>query len=156
MSFQVGDRVVFKTWEEMKKEYGIKENGDIDCSYVFTIEMEHAIDKTKVYTITQISGDQVVLNDIVWRFFISTDMIKIYTSKSTKYDTILKKDFSKIDKIFNQEVLLSDDNIYIRIGKILCLNKDRFDYYWYTFKKIGLIITGTHLKTVILRQELKS
>ncbi len=38
--FKVGQRVRFKTWEEMEKEFGLDKDGDIDCSKCFTKNMK--------------------------------------------------------------------------------------------------------------------
>lgn len=41
--FKVGDRVQFKTWEEMEKEFGLEKNGDtyIRCRCGFPLRMKH-------------------------------------------------------------------------------------------------------------------
>lgn len=41
--FETGDRVKFRSWEDMRKEFGLTKNGDIDVNEyaVFSIEMKH-------------------------------------------------------------------------------------------------------------------
>ena len=39
--FKVGDRVQFKTWKEMKEEYGLDNAGDIDFPVCFVRAMKH-------------------------------------------------------------------------------------------------------------------
>lgn len=39
-SFDVGDTVVFKEWDEMVREYGLNRYGNIDCKYLFTVDMK--------------------------------------------------------------------------------------------------------------------
>lgn len=130
MDFQVGDKVVFKTWEEMKVEYGINLNGNIGCAYDFTSEMEERIDKERVYTIDQIDGDVVILGDFSWWYTISTDMIKHCEEnielETSIYDSILQKDFSEIDKIISSSGVLGSSRraIYLRIMQLVLLEKE--------------------------------
>lgn len=77
--FQVGQRVQFKTWEEMKKEFGQRKNGTIDCNYGFTDSMKYLCGKKA--TINYIDCDGIViLTDCeinnVKGWTISTDMLK--------------------------------------------------------------------------------
>lgn len=130
MNFQVGDRVVFKTWEEMKAEYGINISGNIDCSHIFTIEMENTINKTKVYTINQIDDNKVLLDGCAY-YIISTDMIKHYEEnielETSIYDSILQKDFSEINKIISSGGVLDSprEAIYLRIMQLVLLEKEK-------------------------------
>lgn len=34
-----GDFVHIKTWEDMENEFGVNGDGNIDCRYLFTIDM---------------------------------------------------------------------------------------------------------------------
>lgn len=40
-TFKVGDRVQFKTWEEMEKEFGLDWGGDINNPTCFVQQMKH-------------------------------------------------------------------------------------------------------------------
>lgn len=39
-TFKVGDKVQFKSWEEMEKEFGVDSDGDIKTQYYFTKSMQ--------------------------------------------------------------------------------------------------------------------
>ena len=53
--FCAGEKVRFKTWKELRSEFGTDENGIIDCGCGFTREMNNDILKGKVYTIEDIT-----------------------------------------------------------------------------------------------------
>lgn len=58
--FKVGDRVQFKSWEELKKEFGITQFGDIPTSpFYFTEQMKHLCNTCA--TISYIDGEDVGL-----------------------------------------------------------------------------------------------
>lgn len=76
IKFRVGDRVQFKSWKEMEKEFGFEEI--IPCLYFFNKEMKHLCGTYA--TIVSISDKEVKLEDftakgdLIWTY--STDMIK--------------------------------------------------------------------------------
>ncbi|MCK9576002.1 MAG: hypothetical protein M0R51_08660 [Clostridia bacterium] len=77
--FKVGDRVQFKTWEEMEKELGLNEDGFINSSIYFTEKMEYLCGTYA--TIEKIYDDrEIKLRDFKekgytnWAY--STDMVK--------------------------------------------------------------------------------
>lgn len=80
--FKVGDRVQFKTWEEMEKEFGVDCFGDIRNGFVTT--MKHLCGTHATIKRFKENGD-VELNhfsskgDTFWGY--STDMIKPVTSE---------------------------------------------------------------------------
>lgn len=70
---RVGDRVRFKTWEEMQREYGGSESC-IDCAFAFTDSMRYLCGTEA--TVTRIGGDgQLFLNPATF-WSISTDMVR--------------------------------------------------------------------------------
>lgn len=77
--FMVGDRVVIKTWEQMKTEYGIDEYETIKCKKSFVKRMRNLCGKKA--TITRKDEEQIWLTfddinaDNGWSF--STDMIEL-------------------------------------------------------------------------------
>ena len=77
MEFKVGDRVRFKTWEEMKAEFGLNDTGSIACKFCFTSEMDDIIDRERDYLITDIRGEEIVFEDLSVSFSYSEDMIKL-------------------------------------------------------------------------------
>lgn len=86
--FKVGDRVQFKTWEEMEKEFKSDSYG-ILCDNDFTLKMRHLCGTQA--TIESIDGDSCVklkdftaIGDIDWGY--STDMIKPYKPKKEVND----------------------------------------------------------------------
>lgn len=54
MDFSVGQKVLFKTWEEMKAEYGVNECGDIQTPFTFVPNMDEEINRDRVFTISTI------------------------------------------------------------------------------------------------------
>lgn len=38
--FQIGDKLRIRQWDDMVKEFGIGENGNIQCTFVFTKQMK--------------------------------------------------------------------------------------------------------------------
>lgn len=75
MKFKVGDKVRVRAWEDMEKEFGLDDSGDIKCLYCFTRSMREYCGK--VYTIAR-TGNSYELdggNEIdVWSF--SDDMLE--------------------------------------------------------------------------------
>lgn len=61
MKFKVGDRVQFKSWEEMEKEFGANKGGSINCRLGFLTEMKCLCGTFA--TIYNICQDRVYLND---------------------------------------------------------------------------------------------
>lgn len=129
MDFKTGDKVVFKTWDELKEEFGIDIIGNIPCKNYYTIEMENTIDKTKVYTISNVSGNgNVNLDNDDIGYAISTDMIKHYEAgvesdtDIVMYKNMLQKDFSKINEWFG--LASPEKDIYINIMEMIFLEKE--------------------------------
>ncbi len=77
MEFKVGDRVKFKTWEEMKAEFGLNDSGDISCRFSFTSKMDDLIDRERDYIITGIRNGKIIFGDLPHFFSYSEDMIKL-------------------------------------------------------------------------------
>lgn len=108
--FLEGDKVRFKTWEEMEAEYGVTGNGNIDCIFLFTLQMEECINREKVYTIRMIDGVQVYFTEEPSNennFNYSVDMIKLVGG-----DDIYRDDLTNLMK-YNLHKLLSKET-YIR------------------------------------------
>ena len=59
---KVGDRVVFKSWDEMEREYGLK-GGAIDCPRTFTTSMQHLCGTEATVTSVVKGGEFVDLKD---------------------------------------------------------------------------------------------
>lgn len=76
MEFKVGDRVRFKTWEEMKTEFGLN-GGSIACKFHFTPEMDNLIDREREYLITGIRDEKITFEDLPRTYSYSEDMIKL-------------------------------------------------------------------------------
>lgn len=60
-SFNIGDRVQFKSWDELKKEFGFAEPGCINCLGGFTTSMTGLCGTTAI--IKEIKPNGVVLLD---------------------------------------------------------------------------------------------
>lgn len=77
--FKVGDRVRFRDWDDMAKEFGTAGIGSIDCKCTFVMGMRHLCGTYA--TIESIDGYRVFLKDFTakegatWDY--STDMIEL-------------------------------------------------------------------------------
>lgn len=86
--FKVGERVQFKTWSEMEKEFRVDGIGNIICKYMFTQSMRHLCGTYA--TIEKIDCKRVYLGNFSSKgrefCIFSTDMIKHIdrTKKSVK------------------------------------------------------------------------
>ena len=94
--FRVGDRVRFKTWEQMVGEYGMRGwSNSIACIFGFTEYMRHLCGTCA--TIREISGDYIFLRDFEnpcdtnWDF--SKDMLELVDSETPSLDKIKVGDF---------------------------------------------------------------
>lgn len=88
-NFNVGDKVVFKTWEEMEAEFGVDDCGEIACTFRFIQKMDEEIDRSKVYTIKEIRDKEVYFTESVTsgnEYSYSTDMIKLVGPKQVDKD----------------------------------------------------------------------
>lgn len=74
-TFEVGQEIEIKSWEEMVEEFGLSGH-NIRCTYSFTDAMKPLCGRR--FTINNIIGEHIFLNwgDERPRWNISTDMIK--------------------------------------------------------------------------------
>lgn len=102
MKFKPGDRVQFKTWEEMEKEFGLTANGGINTQIPFTILMRHLCGAFA--TIYRIYGNDVFLKDISTEertFFAYTlDMLK--PANTEKYELHIMSDGKKTTAVYKK------------------------------------------------------
>lgn len=105
MKFKVGDRVQFKTWEEMEKEYGTNNNGMIECLLGFPTGMKHLCGTFA--TIDKIDGTFVILKDftadgntIMWGY--SEDMLKPAAEQQTKYELHIISDGKTTNAVYKK------------------------------------------------------
>jgi len=95
MIYKEEDKVRIKTWEEMKKEYGVSyDGGNINCnSCCFTKGMEKDVEElncNRILTIENVFSDFYIMKEI-YPFF-SDDMIKCLAK-----DDLIKNDTIKND-----------------------------------------------------------
>lgn len=80
MKFKVGDRVQFKTWEEMEKEFGTYENGNIRTHILFSKQMRHLCGTFATISRIGQNGCDVYLQDMTAKgrtfFSYTLDMLK--------------------------------------------------------------------------------
>lgn len=86
-TFKVGDRVQFKTWEEMEKEFGLDSDGDINCGFCFSKVMQPLCGTTA--TINVIDGCAVKLGEFQ-RERIPTELEVIFTQEFHFHTDMLK------------------------------------------------------------------
>lgn len=73
--FSPGDRVVFRSWEDMEEEYGLDDHDCIQCKFDFVPDMRFLCGSE--YTISWVDEDgEVRLEDFDHPYTISTDMIE--------------------------------------------------------------------------------
>ena len=63
MKYKNGDKVIIKTWEEMKEEFGSHLNRDheevLDVKNQFVYKMENVLNKKRIVTILEIRHTQI-------------------------------------------------------------------------------------------------
>jgi len=126
--FKVGDRVQFKEWDEMEREFGLDSWGDIKCSVRFDADMCHLCGTYA--TIKKICRDGTVdlsefstKGDRCWLYHV--DMLKPASTKKQKRDkpTTYPTITAHLIEGNKTTVMLSDG----RIGEVTCYYKDTFD-----------------------------
>lgn len=119
--FMVGDRVVIKSWEQMKTEYGVDEYGSIKCKCGFLKAMKNLCGKKA--TITKKDGEKIWLTfddinaDNGWSF--STDMIEL------AYPTVRGNDKEK--RVETSKVTYTSNTVEYNGQKATCQLGDKFD-----------------------------
>jgi hypothetical protein len=74
--------VKIKTWDQMEKEFGLTGSGSINCTIVFTEEMEEDLPKNRI----------IVLENDEWRYISKT-----YDKRYWICDEIIKEELSRKD-----------------------------------------------------------
>ena len=78
MKYKIGDKVIIKTWKEMEKEYGLRENRFvIDCLKGFTEDMENQLNEyysDRILTIKDVEKDFYSVKEIFYNWH--DDMIE--------------------------------------------------------------------------------
>lgn len=116
MEYKKGDTVNIKTFEVLKQEFGLNDNGDAKVKYLFTTQMNALSGKQKIISVDK---DKIKLEGFP-DFNISEDMIseKINTDfDDIKYDTEICKcfiiDASKIIHTYKEKNYMKKDITYI-------------------------------------------
>lgn len=107
--FNIGDRVRFRTWEDMEAEFGLNHSGNIDCEAVFTTSMKHLCGVE--FTITDMTYDDKRVYGHGRNYIVTTDMIEMSKKsdieelyhKLVKEHEELKKKYEKIKEIVTAE-----------------------------------------------------
>lgn len=79
---QVGDRVMFRDWDDMEYEFGLNVYGAIDCKFYFTEKMRPLCGTE--FTITEIEGDKYFGHGT--RSRISKDMLRMADEEYADFD----------------------------------------------------------------------
>lgn len=109
MKFKAGDRVQFKTWEEMEKEYGLDYDGDIspagfDSSFVRGMKFLCGA----FATVKKTNGQMVYLTDISvenksgWQWCYSEYMLKSADDTKTKYELHITSDGKTTNAVYKK------------------------------------------------------
>lgn len=128
-NFKKGDKVKFKTWGEMLREFGLNKDiphiKSIEVEAGFTLDMKEKCDFEKVYIIKSIIGNNVYFKDedsFTAMYCITLGMLK--PAKSKKTTIVLSSDNTKFVNaaIFQEGKRLK--SAYAR-----CHPDDEFDLY---------------------------
>lgn len=148
--FKVGDRVQFKTWDEMAEEYGEIAGTivfDEDIGVSFNKYMSHLCGTyATIDEIDEIDGDIIILKDFtadgdtIWDY--TTHMLKpaVDKSKTWKFTEDEKVILRNLPKEFNYIVRVKFGNLYIHQQKP---SKDII--YWESGGEIESLIIYNHL-----------
>lgn len=132
--FRVGDKVKFKSWQEMEEEFGLDDDGDINNPLTFTAEMENVLNKEITYTVSKTDGDIVYLQENS-KYCYSTDMFHLVQLDDRV--TILYRDIyilSEYQRMSQNSVsVLLDDStlrdIYSALLKIMLIDEEGLNVY---------------------------
>lgn len=92
--YKPGDRVKIKTWQQMRKEYGLND-GNITCLQTFTLEMEENINK--------FFPDRILTIEEVNHYYIMKECGCYWTDDMIE---CLAEDYGKLDPILNRFEIL--------------------------------------------------
>lgn len=134
MKFKPGDRVQFKTWEEMEKEFGTDSYGNIRTNILFSKQMKHICGTFAKIRYIGKNGYDVYLKDMTAKgrtFFAYTlDMLK--PADTGKYELHIVSDGKKTTAVYkkNGEVvslseakLHPDDEFNFRTGATIAFDR---------------------------------
>ena len=147
--FRVGDKVRFKTWQEMEEEFGLDEDGDIDVYVSFTSEMENDLDKERVYTVSGIDGPIVHLKENT-KYHYSTDMFHLVQSDDKV--TELYRDI----KVLSKYLGMSRNNVNVSLNNYSLENIYRIFLEILFIDEIDFNVSAIHLTEWITLKELRS
>ena len=133
--FKVGDRVQFKSWEEMEKEFGLDDDGDIDIFPAFTKGMKYLCGTYATIKDIDYYLDRVKLTDFSIpnldrnKWIISLDMLKpaVNEPKQWKFTEDEKVILRNLPKEYNWIARDGNKDLYIYTGKP---EKDKEKYYF--------------------------
>lgn len=126
--FKVGDRVRFRTWDDMEKEFGLDDDGDIKCRCCFSNNMRYLCGTEA--RIKKLDGKDVALEDFTstgavgypWNF--STDMLEPATETRQKmFPTIVISTDGKTTKAVKRM-----EKTEIKRATARCSPEDSFDF----------------------------
>lgn len=107
MKFKAGDRVQFKTWEEMEKEYGLDNDGDISPKHSNTSFVKSMKFLCGAFaTVKKTNGRTVYLTDISvenksgWKWCYSEYMLK--PANTDKYELHIMSDGKKTTAVYKK------------------------------------------------------
>jgi len=73
-------KVKIKTWETLEKEFGLDEEGDINCSFFFTKDMEEELPADRIIEVEPridlIDGRKYLFENDISLWWVSDDMIE--------------------------------------------------------------------------------
>jgi len=92
MKYEIGNKIKIRTWEEMEKEYGLNNDGNIDCRYPFTKNMEIKIEELncdRILTIRTTGIGLYSMKEIEW--CLTDDMMKCLVEDDIKSESITSR-----------------------------------------------------------------
>ena len=128
MKFKVGDKVRIKTWEKMKKEFGLDSWGDIRCKLYFTSEMKQMGLCEKEFIISGITNNEK-LKGLDADYDISEDMAELVKKENNQ--AINPSEEIRIFKSHssnNVNALMYKDGKVVKSAVAKCNPKDTYDF----------------------------
>lgn len=93
-------KVKIKTWQEMEQEFGLDEQGDINCDQYFVVEMEADMPKDRIIEIDSENewGEYIITEDMIKEkidkiYVVSKQNIAnlaVYLEEGKEYEVIIR------------------------------------------------------------------
>lgn len=156
--FRIGDKVKFKTWQEMEEEFGLDNDGDINSPITFTSEMENVLDKESTYTVSRTERNFVYLQENSQYYYVADmfHLVQLDDRVTTLYrDIDILSKYQQMSQnsvsVFVDDLMLQ--NIYSILLKIMLIDEEDLNVY---VMDINKSITLKELRSAIERNSFEN